>query len=56
MVDFYVCQFCSQFNFNKARVAIDKHGAKIELAICNTEFPKEEQFKYCPLCGRKIFD
>ena len=51
-----VCQFCSQFDFNKARVAIDKHGVKIELAICNTEFPKEEQFKYCPLCGRKILD
>lgn len=51
-----VCQFCSQFDFDKARITVDKYGAKVELAICNTEFPKEEQFKYCPLCGRKIFD
>ena len=50
------CKFCSQFDFNKARITIDKYGAKIELAICNTKFPKEEQFNFCPVCGRDLLN
>jgi Zn finger protein HypA/HybF involved in hydrogenase expression len=49
-----MCEFCKKFNFSKARTRVDEDGAIIELALCNTEFPKEEQFKFCPVCGRDM--
>lgn len=57
MVDLVIgCNFCSKFDFSKARATVSENGAKIELAICNTEFTKEEQFNYCPVCSRKLQD
>lgn len=48
------CDFCKKFDFAGARAEADKYGAHISLAICNTKFPDEEQFKFCPTCGRKL--
>lgn len=48
------CKFCENFNFSNARVRVDEDGAIIELALCNTKFPKEEQFNFCPVCGRDL--
>ena len=48
------CDFCKKFDFAGARAEVDKYGAHISLAICNTKFPDEEQFKFCPMCGRKL--
>lgn len=48
------CEFCKKFDFATAKIEVDKYSAKILLALCNTKFNKEEQFKYCPKCGSKI--
>ena len=48
------CEFCQKFDFAGARAEVNKYGAHISLAICNTKFPDEERFKFCPMCGRKL--
>ena len=48
-----MCEFCKKFDFNNAKVEVDKYGARIHLALGMTKIPKEEQFKYCPVCGEK---
>lgn len=50
-----MCEFCEKFDFSGAKVEVDNHGARILLALCNTKFSEEEQFQYCPVCGRKLF-
>ena len=48
------CDFCQKFDFAGARAEVNKYGAHISLAICNTKFPYEERFKFCPMCGRRL--
>lgn len=48
------CEFCEKYDFSRARVKIDKNKVVIESALCNTTFPKEEQFNFCPVCGRDL--
>ena len=48
------CEFCQNFDFSKVRAYIDRGTPKIELAICNTSFTKDEQFSFCPVCGRPL--
>ena len=48
------CGFCQKFDFAGARAEVNKYGAHISLAICNTKFPDEERFKFCPMCGRRL--
>lgn len=48
------CEFCEKFDFGNAKIEIDKYGVRIALAGGWTKFDKEEQFKYCPQCGRKL--
>ena len=48
------CDFCQKFDFAGARAEVNKYGAHISLAICNTKFPDEERFNFCPMCGRKL--
>ena len=48
------CDFCQKFDFAGARAEVNKYGAHISLAICNTKFPNEERFKFCPMCGRRL--
>ena len=48
------CDFCKKFDFAGARAEVDKYGAHISLAICNTKIPDEERFKFCPMCGRRL--
>lgn len=48
------CDFCKKFDFAGARAEVNKYGAHISVAIFNTKFPYEEQFKFCPMCGRKL--
>ena len=45
------CEFCKRFDFSTAKIEVDKYSARILLALCNTKFDAEEQFKYCPNCG-----
>lgn len=46
------CGFCAKFDFGSAKVQIDKYGARIAMASCYNEYPIDEQFNYCPVCGR----
>ncbi len=48
------CPFCEKYDFSRSKIEVDEDGANIALAICNTKFTKEEQFKYCPACGKKL--
>lgn len=48
------CGFCGKFNFGDARAEVYRHGANIVLASALTKFPVEEQFNFCPVCGRRV--
>ena len=48
------CDFCKKFDFAGARAEVNKYGAHISLVICNTKLHDEEQFKFCPMCGRRL--
>ena len=50
------CEFCEKFDFATARTEVTKYGANILLTLCNTKFDKEEQFNFCPVCGRNLKD
>lgn len=47
------CDFCRVFDFSSARTQVDKYGARVSLALSTTRFDREEQFNYCPVCGRR---
>ena len=47
------CAFCRVFDFSSARTQVDKYGARVSLALSTTRFDREEQFNYCPVCGRR---
>ena len=49
-----MCGFCKSFDFSTARVEIGKRNSCIHLALCCTKFPKEQQFKYCPVCVKPL--
>ena len=48
------CEFCERFDFSTAKIEVDKYSAKILLALCDTKFDKDEQFDFCPKCGKKL--
>jgi Zn finger protein HypA/HybF involved in hydrogenase expression len=48
------CEFCERFDFSTAKIEVDKYSARILLTLCNTKFSKEEQFNFCPVCGRDM--
>lgn len=48
------CGFCGKFNFGDAKAEVYRHGANIVLASALTRFPVEEQFNFCPVCGRRV--
>ena len=49
-----MCEFCEKFDFSRAKVEVTKYSANILLTLCNTKFDKEEQFNFCPVCGRDL--
>lgn len=48
------CKFCKTFNFSGISTEITKYGAHVKLATGNTQYPIDEQFNYCPVCGRYL--
>ena len=51
------CTFCRSFDFATARASVDQHGfAHIALAAASTQYPRYEQFNYCPVCGKSRFE
>lgn len=51
-----MCEFCKRFDFSTAKTEVDKHGARLLTGICNTKFSENEQFNFCPVCGRRLKD
>ena len=49
-----MCEFCEKFDFSTAKPEISGNFAHIVMALCNTRFPKEQQFNYCPVCGESL--
>lgn len=57
-----MCKFCENFDFSQVRVILEKFGededniihANLGFAGGSRRFSAEEQFKYCPECGRKL--
>ena len=48
------CGFCGKFNFGDAKAEVYCHGANIVIASALTRFQVEEQFNFCPVCGRFV--
>lgn len=48
------CEFCKRADFGEFGFEISKHYAKISCALASWRFPKEEQFSYCPKCGKPL--
>lgn len=48
------CGFCGKFNFGDAKAEVYRHGANIVIASALTRFQVEEQFNFCPVCGRFV--
>lgn len=49
-----MCEFCKNYNFARAKAEVIENDANIYLSLCNSKFPKEQQFKYCPVCGANL--
>lgn len=50
------CSFCSKFDFSTVRALVeDDKWASIAQAGGLSRFPKEKQFRFCPVCGRRRF-
>ena len=50
------CEFCKRADFGEFGFEITKHFSKISCALGSYRFPKEEQFLFCPKCGRPLTD
>lgn len=48
------CGFCGKFEFDSAKAVVGQQGARIVLACASTRYPIEEQFNFCPVCGRSL--
>lgn len=51
-----MCEFCKRFDFSTVSAMTDKYGARIASSMGNSEFPADQQFNFCPVCGEKIKD
>lgn len=50
------CDFCNLADFGEFGFEITKHYAKICCALGSWRFPKNEQFLFCPKCGKPLTD
>ena len=50
------CNFCNMADFGEFGFEITKHYAKICCALGSWRFPQNEQFLFCPKCGRPLTD
>ena len=46
------CEFCRVFDFSRASTEVNHGFAHILNALCNTQYPRHQQFNYCPVCGK----
>ena len=50
------CDFCNMADFGEFGFEITKHYAKICCALGSWRFPQNEQFLFCPKCGKPLTD
>lgn len=50
------CDFCNLADFGEFGFEITKHYAKICCALGGWRFPQNEQFLFCPKCGKPLTD
>ena len=50
------CNFCNTADFGEFGFEITKHYAKICCALGSRRFPPNEQFLFCPKCGKPLTD
>ena len=50
------CDFCNLADFGEFGFEITKHYAKICCALGSWRFPQNEQFLFCPKCGKPLTD
>lgn len=52
-----MCKFCEVFDFGVAKTEMETIGTRRYAGIVSAggsyRFPKEEQFKFCPNCGKE---
>ncbi len=48
------CRFCSNADFGEYGFEFGKKYAKIACALGSWRFPEDEQFQFCPECGRPL--
>ena len=48
------CNFCNNFDFSTVKVNTHSRFPHIESTLCNTRFKEEEQFNFCPECGKML--
>lgn len=46
------CDFCRAFDFSSASTEVNHGFAHILNALCNTQYPRHQQFNFCPVCGK----
>lgn len=46
------CEFCQTFDFSSASAEVRLGFAHILNALCNTKYPRHQQFNFCPVCGK----
>lgn len=49
-----MCEFCRKYNFELDTAKVDETGASISVSGGHWRFPKDLQFKFCPVCGRRL--
>lgn len=48
------CTFCEIVDFGNYHAEVKRNAAFISTAGGSYRYPKDEQFKFCPECGRKL--
>lgn len=49
------CDFCENFDFGMASAKVEDMRANIYFCGGSRRYQKEEQFRFCPVCGKKLF-
>ena len=50
-----MCRYCATYDFTKTgfRAPLDE-ASSIYLCLANSTAPKEDRFRFCPMCGEQI--
>lgn len=49
------CKFCRTFDFGTVRCKMESYGPYLAMAGGSSRYPQEQQFKFCPVCGKRRY-